>query len=90
MHDPALLLELVSESSDNKESSLGEEESNSDSGSSSNDSTFLLIPNCMGARSELTVVNSTLLGNMAQVHDQMGKDMEDNIIQWRKYSCYSI
>ena len=74
----ALLDKHVSESSGNKDSSLGEGNSrNSTSTSSRNSSTLLLVSGCSGTRSEMSEVssvNSTSiidnhLGIVAQVHD---------------------
>ena len=91
----ALLDELVSESSNNKDSSLSEKyQSNSSNSSSSSSSgnTMLLVSGSSGTRSEMFNVSSidstsiidNLLGIMAQVHDQMETGMEDNTIQWGK------
>ena len=90
----ALLDELVSESSGDKDSSLSEGNSSnsSNSNSSSSDSTLLSVYGSSGTRSEMSEVSSVdsasiidnLLGIVAQVHDQMETGMEDNTIQWEK------
>ena len=95
----ALLDELISESSNNKDSSLSEEyQSNSSSGSSSSGSMMLPVSGSSGTRSEMSNVSSIdstsniddLLGIVAQVHDQMETGMEDNTIQWGKDCSFKI
>ena len=84
----ALLDELISYRSNNKDSSLSEEyQSNSSSGSM-----MLLVSGSSGTRSEMSNIRSIdstsiivdLLGIVALVHDQMETGMEDNTIQWGK------
>jgi hypothetical protein len=95
----ALLDAHVSESSDNKDSSLGKGNSrNSTSTSSRNSSTLSLISGCSGTRFEMFEVSSVdsasiidnRLGIVAQVHDQMETGMEDNTIEWGKDFLFKI
>ena len=81
----ALLDELVSESSGDEDSSLSE---GSSSNSSSSDITLSSVSGSSGTRSEMSEVSSIdsasiidiLLEMVAQVHNPMETDMEDNTI----------
>ena len=83
-----LLDELVSESSGDEDSSLSEGNSSNSNSSSSSDSTLLSVSGSSGIRSEMSEVSSIdsasiidiLLEMVAQVHNPMETDMEDNTI----------
>ena len=83
-----LLDELVSESSGDEDSSLSEGNSSNSNSSSSSDSTLPSVSGSSGTRSEMSEVSSIdsasiidiLLEMVAQVHNPMETDMEDNTI----------